>query len=175
MRITFEKASEIYDVTTIGEQDWAAFKDYYSSLSKPEHFVDAQRDVASPSAWKQVLIDGNSGGRTLFGVWHKETMIGMTGLIVSDAHDPRDSVAVMTTSELADSYRGQGLSSLLYDARKQHLDDIRFQGIVETYIAFDNTASIRAAEKNGFELQNDRITPVYDVYVLRDDARKLSL
>lgn len=175
MRITFERVSEFYEVTTLGENDWAAFRDYYTGLSKPTHFIDAQRDVSSPSAWKQVLSDANDGGRTLFGVWHDEKIMGITGLIVSKASEPRDAVAVMTANELADSYRGQGLSSILYDASKHHLAESGFKGIVETYIPFDNAASIRAAEKNGFELQSDRLMPVYDVFVLHDDARKLKL
>jgi RimJ/RimL family protein N-acetyltransferase len=98
----------------------------------------------TPDEWKKWMQDD---GRIMFGLFEKEEPIGMTGIVTS-WDDP--ACGVMIASYIKPDYRGQGLSSLLYEAR---------MGWAKAYPAWKklmvghregNEASRRANQRHGF-------------------------
>lgn len=170
MRTIFDDASTLYFVTPLEEEHWSEFRDFYTGLKRPAHYVDPKRDYSDEASWQGLLADSKMRGNDMFALWHHGKIIGMTGILYERTDNPASGVAVMTSTQIADDFLGKGLSSFLYDVRLNHLKESGFKGSVETYIEPDNQRSIGAARKNGFEHREDRVTPLYDVYVLRDKA-----
>jgi len=102
-------------------------------------------EAAMPSsAWQERVIDR---GAARFGLYHGNELVGTASVVVVNKDIPYEGY--MTQSYIKRSYRGMGLSQMLYDARIRWA---REHGITQLIIGHRriNEASRRANQRNGF-------------------------
>ena len=118
------------------------------------------KDPDVPGHWQDHI---KNSGYVLFGLYHDNKMIGSSSILF------RADEAVFTGLIIDVEYRRQGLSDHLHDVRKRYLNDIDYHGPVITEILSGNSASIKAAERNGFQYSSSKETDgvTYKVYELK--------
>ena len=147
----FEKSSHI-TIREISDNDWEAYKEYYKSLSSPCHFSGYfhDKDIDAPETGINFFKDAfKEGNFHLFGLFHKDTMIGQTSITFID-NDEYPNTAYLAGSEITDEYRGLALVDKFYDFRMRYLKDTEFSGAITMSISPENSNSHKAAARNGF-------------------------
>ncbi|MDX2027043.1 MAG: GNAT family protein [Alphaproteobacteria bacterium] len=140
-----------YTVRLITPDDWCDYRDYYKRLSDPHHFREILegQDLDAPETYAKLFSQTiGTNSFVMFGLWHRNKMIGQSSIDFSDTHGRKK--ALLAGSEIADEYRGRRLVNKFYAARMQYLRDIKFEGDITTTIRPGNHQSIKAAERNGF-------------------------
>jgi RimJ/RimL family protein N-acetyltransferase len=130
--------------------EWEQFRDLRLLALKdvPGAFATSYADAAgrTPDVW-QSLVSGSTN--QVFGLFDGERFVGITGAFAWP-DDPSGETATLVMSYIAPSYRGRGLSRLLYaaalDWTRAHP---RFRRVIVAMRA-SNEASRRACERNGF-------------------------
>ncbi|MCB1682176.1 MAG: GNAT family N-acetyltransferase [Alphaproteobacteria bacterium] len=168
MRPEFDRNAQI-TVRQIGPEDWEAYRDFYMSLRDPHHFrgILAGKDPDDRATW-QGLFDATTGtgDYVMFGMEDRKRLIGQSGIQFLRNGD--QVTALLAGSEIADDRRGQRLVDKLYQARREYLRSINFQGPVITTISPGNTNSRTAAERNGFSNTGRFDEHGYCIYVPED-------
>lgn len=105
-----------------------------------------------PEFWQQTL-DGK--GKAVFGLFHQNELIGITA-VFTWREDPSDESGVMAMSFIEPAYRGQGHSSLFYEARIDFAK--KFLPWKKLVIGHreGNEPSRRAMLKHGFTFKNTK-------------------
>lgn len=107
----------------------------------------AAESVYPDTKWQETLLNPDLG---VFGLFDGKTVIGLTGIAVKRHVAADGSIAGLWGSWIDPAYRGQGLSSLMYQARldwaRAH-PDVR---IVRVSHREGNAASRAANQKHGF-------------------------
>lgn len=170
MKKKFERITDI-SVRQITSEDWEAYRDYWKGLSDPAHFsgIMTERDLDDPQTYSD-LFEAIGTSNVMFGLFDKDRMIGQAGVFFDDLNG--ETTAMFQGAEIADEYRGFGLSKELYDARMRKLYDRDYDGKIVTSIRPDNEPSLRAAEKSGFRRTNET---VYDKVVMERDGVDLEV
>lgn len=147
MKKSFSTSSDI-TVRRIGAKDWALYRDYYNGLDDPSHFQGFMngKDTNTPETYMGLFKE--LGDFVMFGLFDHDKMVGQTGIYFKG--EGENNVAVLAGSEITPSYRKNGYSRDLYEARLRYLKDMEFSGKVITAIRPDNVPSLAAAERQGF-------------------------
>jgi len=138
-------------VRPITSEDWQAYRDFYKSLKDPHMFKGflEGRDLDARATYENLFRNTiHRGSFVMFGLWDRDKMIGQSSIDFIDAGGKKS--ALFAGSEIADAYRGQRLVGKFYEARKQYLTAIGFEGEVLTTIRPENHSSLKAAARNGF-------------------------
>jgi RimJ/RimL family protein N-acetyltransferase len=138
------------NVRALTVSEWEQFRDLRLLALKdvPGAFATSYADAAerTPDVW-QSLVSGSIN--QVFGLFDGEHFVGLTGAFAWP-DDPAGETATLVMSYIAPSYRGRGLSRLLYaaalDWTRAHP---RFTRVIVAMRA-SNEASRRACERHGF-------------------------
>lgn len=150
MQAEFGKNAHI-TVRQISPDDWADYRDFYTSLNDPQHFSGflAEKDWDDPATWQSLLnTTAAQDDFVMFGMYDRDKMIGQTSIQFINTNGK--TAALLAGSEIADDYRGQRLVDKLYQARREYLSNTGFPGEILTTIRPENTSSRTAAARNGF-------------------------
>ncbi|OAI44336.1 hypothetical protein AYO42_00895 [Rhizomicrobium sp. SCGC AG-212-E05] len=131
-------------------EDWELLREFRLGAlkSSPGVFALSYDESASfpPERWQDSI---KGPAHQIFGLLDGSDLIGITA-VFSDKEDPTGKTALLAMSFILPSYRGRGLSRVLYDTR---LDWIRahpqFTRIVVSHRA-SNEVSQRANQRYGF-------------------------
>ncbi len=168
MKPEFDRNAQI-TVRQISPADWEAYRDFYMGLRDPHHFsgILDGKDPDNPATWKS-LFDAttDTGEFALFGMFDRDQMIGQTA--IQFIRNGGETTALFAGSEMADDRRGERLVNKLYQARKEYLEAIGFQGKIVTTIPPGNSDSRAAAERNGFTDSGRTDEHGYCIYVPED-------
>ena len=168
MRPEFDRNAQL-TVRQIGPADGEAYRDFYKSLRDPHHFsgILEGRNLDDPATW-QALFEATTvtGGFVMFGMFDKDRLIGQTS--IQFIRNGEQTTVLFAGSEMADDRRGQRLVDKRYQARKEYLEAIGFEGPIITTIPPDNGPSRAAAERNGFADSGRTDEHGYCIYVPED-------
>jgi RimJ/RimL family protein N-acetyltransferase len=137
-------------VRALDVAEWDVFRNFRLTALKdaPSVFATSYAEAAkrAPETW-QSLVSGPAN--QIFGLFDGEHLVGITG-VFAWPDDPSDQTATLVMSYILPTYRGHGLSGLLYTAA---LDWTRahphFKSVIVAMRA-SNAASRRACERHGF-------------------------
>lgn len=165
MQNSFKKSSQI-SLRELTPEDWPAYKDYYKSLSNPQHFSGyfKNKNLDAPDTGKNFFDDmQRNRGETfkLFGLFDKDKIIGQTSIRFTK--NENGSIAILGGSEITDSYRGLRLVDKLYEFRMNYLRQKGFEGDIRMTIAPNNTPSQKAAARNGFVKTGEQNSEGFDI------------
>ncbi len=152
-----------YSVRKLTASDSLGFVDYCHKQCARKDDVKhllGENPAHFNAAARLLLNDNNT---PIFGLFQNKAMIGKA--VINFYGDTAEYTGLYI---LADN-RGKGLSNLLHAARRDHLNDIDFQGRIITKILPSNTQSFNTAIRNGFKITHKKIEKkaLYDVYELR--------
>ncbi len=168
MKPEFDRNAQI-TVRPIGPDDWQDYRDFYKGLRDPHHYsgILSGKNPDDPATW-QTLFDSTTGTGefALFGMFDRDQMIGQTS--IQFIRNKEETTALFAGSEMADDRRGERLVNKLYQARKEYLEAIGFQGKIVTTIPPGNSGSRAAAERNGFIDSGRTDEHGYYIYVPED-------
>ena len=137
----------------LNENDWSHYKDFCARLLEGQNLEDlaafvCRKNPDDPQSWRDRLTKKDI---ISFGLFHKDNLIGHACIVFSDQN------AEFTGIAIEPSYRKNGLADTLHHARKRYLQSINFKGEAFAQILEENTRSIEAASRNGFEAYGSRI------------------
>lgn len=147
------KNSADLTIREVQRADWPAYKKFFQSLKKPEHFsgyfqtFNIEADNAGDKFFDDMHTHRGEDFK-FFGLFHKDKMIGHTSIRFTK--DKGKDVAIFGGSEILDDYRGQRLVDIFYKHRKDYIIQTGFQGRILMTIPPNKTASQKAAARNGF-------------------------
>ncbi len=163
-------------VRLFSSDEWQMYKAVrLKALHSDPHVFSSSYEAESAhpdQRWKDGVTSPDVG---IFGVFHQDALIGMTGVAVK-RDDPARSTAMLWGSWLEKEWRGKGISKKMYEARlawaRQHPSIKR---VVVSHRE-SNVASKKANQKYGFLLTHseDRVwadgttepEPCYELRIL---------
>lgn len=137
-----------YSTRQITVDDWQSYKDLcfrFAGSDEPDAFCNWQNPNI-PESWKSIFDDRSC---IFFGLFNKDQMIGMAHIKIKSPED-----AYFSGLMIEPEYQGRGLADCLHEIRRRHLQEIGFNGNVYTQILSTNNQSLKAAQRNGFEIIN---------------------
>ena len=117
-------------------------------LHKDLFSANLDEAAKKPDSFWIDTLDG--AGKQVFGLFDEETLIGITG-VFKQKEDPSEKTGVMGMSFIEPSYRGQGYSSLFYEARIAFARTQPWTRLIVCHRA-NNESSRRAILRHGFIL-----------------------
>ena len=143
---------EGYAIRLLTVDDWRVFSLIrLEALQKfPSMFGSSyeKEKFYTEEEWKSWFLEK---GRCFFGLYHGQSLIGITGAITAK-NDPSESSGLMVASYIKPDYQGRGLSALLYKARIEWaLDYLPWKKLIVAHRE-GNESSRRANQKCGVRL-----------------------
>ena len=154
--------------------EWPAFREIRlrSLATDPGNFFrSVAEEEARPEAEWREMLDSKDGA--VFGLFDADRLIGLTAVYVDRAIAARDTAGLGMTW-LNPSYRGRGLSALIYTARVAWARDKGLARMIVSHRA-DNEPSRRAMLAHGFRPTGTAPHPWPDGRTVDNVSYELSL
>jgi RimJ/RimL family protein N-acetyltransferase len=134
-----------YSTRQITVDDWQSYKDFCFRFSGTEDSAFCNwQNPNIPESWKSIFDDKTS---IFFGLFDKDKMIGMAHIKIKSPEE-----ACFSGLMIEPEYQGRGLANCLHEIRRRYLKGIDFNGDIYTQILSTNNSSLKAAQRNGFEI-----------------------
>lgn len=137
----------IYSLQQLLPQQWQLFKKIRLEAlqSDPSVFGSTyEREAAFPEEeWQRRMSNPDAA---FFGLYHREELIGVTGIIVMQDHPGQ---ALLIASYIRTPFRGNNLSAMFYKARIDWATTKNIRKLIVSHRA-SNGASKAANQKAGF-------------------------
>lgn len=144
----FERARAL-SVRKLDLKEWSILRDYHTGLNGRDTVAGDVPEAVAAEKWKSHMAR-----YVPFALFDGDKVIGTTSVCFQSS-DKASLTGFLITPE----YRKQGLADHLYDAGKNHLKEIGFEGRVIVEIQAHNQPSMKAAQRNGFQRVSEKRVP----------------